>query len=149
MADLQRAREPSDHEVIRASVERVAGPLVVGLYTSTTHLGRLLRSRESGAWARAIAAREVFFDPMPPWMAVAAGAGAVRAAAEHSRSVLARIGAPRILDPLVRKVRSITDRVGAVDLGTTLGFDPLELLARFMKDTHPEEPSDDDVDEPW
>ncbi len=83
-----------DYRVIRAAIERDLGPMSVGVFAQTDTFRALLRRDDAGAWARAVAARDVVVDPMPPWFAVAAGAGAMRAAARRSSDLFAGVEFP-------------------------------------------------------
>lgn len=122
-----------DFRFVRDGVERSLGPLAFGLYAETETLRTLLRAQDSGLWARGIAAREVMLDPMPAWMAMAAGAGALRSAVSRSQALLEAIGLAGIFGPLAGPVRLATDVLREVDFRAMLGFDPLELLALLIR----------------
>ncbi len=136
-----------DYRVLRAAVERDLGPVAAGLYTTTAALRGLLQSAVPGAWARAIAARDVVVDPLPPWMAVAAGASALRAAAAQSRRVMAGLELLGLMTPLARRVREIGEMVGEIDLRGVLGFDPLEVLGGLLRRSSSAEHPDEDEGE--
>jgi hypothetical protein len=121
-----------DHRVLRQAVEREIAPLAVGLFSETATVHTLLRATKPGAWTSALATREVVLDPMPGWLAVAAGAGAVRAAAARSRGLLAGLGLLGTLNPAMKKIREAVDAVGAFDPTQVLGFDPLRVLAEVL-----------------
>jgi polar amino acid transport system ATP-binding protein len=60
-----------DHRLVsQAAAEHVA-PVHLGLYGDLRSVRRLLRSREAGAWAKAVASREVILHPTPPYVACA------------------------------------------------------------------------------
>jgi hypothetical protein len=92
-----------DHRVVRGAIERHVAPLSFGLYSETATLAALLRSTTPGAWAAALAVRDVVLDPMPAWAAVAAGAGVFRAAA-HSSGLLQKLGALSGVSPTFRRI---------------------------------------------
>ncbi len=135
-----------DYRVIRGAIERDLGPMALGVFTQTDTFRTLLRREDPGAWARAVAGREVVVDPMPPWFAVAAGAGAMRAAARRSRDLLAGVELLGMLDPVARRLRSLAERAGEVDLQALLGFDPLRILAALLRqsETVPDDDAPDD-----
>lgn len=141
--DFQR-----DFRVIRDAVERTVGPITFGLYTETETLRRLLRAEGAGVWARAIAAREVMVDPMPSWMAMAAGAGALRAAVGRSQALFEAVGLAGLFGPLASTVRLASDVLREVDLGAMLGFDPLELLGLLIRRSASAPRSDDEERQP-
>lgn len=131
-----------DYRVIRAAVERDLGPLAFGLFTRVETFHDLLRAEEAGAWARAIAVRDVVADPMPSWLALAAGASAVRGAAQASRALVEGIEFLEVFTPLAKRVRDLAEMAGVADLSSVLGFDPLRMLAGFLRRSR-EEPDDD------
>jgi hypothetical protein len=114
----------------------------LGLYGDLRSVRRLLRSRQAGAWAKAIASREVILHPTPPYVAVALGADAARRVAQKSAAVFGG-GLFGGLDPLRRLapvLGVLRNRVGEVASVTqALGFDPLKLLAQFLQRVDPVE----------
>ncbi|MFO0712483.1 MAG: hypothetical protein U0353_21710 [Sandaracinus sp.] len=135
-----------DHRVLSQAVTAHIAPVHLGLYGDLRSVRRLLRSREAGAWAKAVASREVILHPTPPYVAVALGADAVRRVAQKSTDLLGRLGVTERLDPLrqlVPVLGALRGRVAEVASVTqTLGFDPLKLLAQFLERVDP-----DDADE--
>lgn len=121
-----------DYRVIRAAVERHVAPLAWGVYTTTPILHDLLRNTQPSAWAEAIATRDVVVDPMPLWLAVAAGAGVVREAAGRSRTLLSGLGVFAALTPLARRAREFGESYG-VDPSRLLGFNPLRVLSVILR----------------
>jgi hypothetical protein len=119
-----------DFRVVRAAVEREIAPVACGIYASTARVRELLASDAAGHWARAMATREIVVDPMPPWIAVAASAGAVRAVASHSRSVLSRVEVLGVFAPLAQRAR---EALGQIDLTGLLGFDPLDAISTILQ----------------
>jgi hypothetical protein len=136
-----------DHRLVsQAAAEHVA-PVHLGLYGDLRSVRRLLRSREAGAWAKAVASREVILHPTPPYVAVALGADAARRVAQKSSAMfggglLGGLDPLRRLAPLLSVLRN---RVGEVASVTqALGFDPLKLLAQFLERVDPVEANEGD-----
>ncbi len=134
-----------DFRVVRAAVEREVAPVSCGVFAPTSTLRDLLISDESGAWARALATREVVVDPMPPWIAMAAGAGALRAVGKRSREVLLGIEALGLLGPFASRAQRVGDLLASVDVRALLGFDPLDVIGTILRGSSTaREPADDD-----
>ncbi|MCB9591298.1 MAG: hypothetical protein H6719_01090 [Sandaracinaceae bacterium] len=120
-----------DYRIIGEAVERTVAPVHLGIFTELSTVRELLREYEPGAWARAAAVRDVIIHPAPPYMAVALGADAVRAAARESARWLGGIETLGQLAPLATYLRSRVAEVASVT--ATLGFDPLKLLAIWLR----------------
>lgn len=119
-----------DHRAIRAACDAWAGPLALGLFARTESLRALLRDATPGAWAQAIASREVVFDPWPAWVGLFVGADAVRLVARNVRDVATLLDAAA---PFAVAARSFADRFGVPDLRTVFGFDPLDVLSSLLR----------------
>jgi DNA-binding transcriptional MerR regulator len=133
------------HAFDARSVEREVAPVSCGVFAPTTTLRELLMSDEVGAWARAIATRDVVIDPMPPWIAVAAGAGALRAVGRGARDVMAGLDALGLFGPFAKRAREIGELVGSVDVRAMLGFNPLDVVGAILRGSrNANEPGDDD-----
>jgi hypothetical protein len=137
-----------DYRVIRSAIERNVGPLAWGVYTTTPILHDLLRSTKPSAWAEAIATRDVVLDPMPAWMAIAAGAGVVREAAARSRSVLSGLGVLSALTPVARRVKEFSDNMAGFDPTRAIGFNPLRALSIILRQGSWESPERTDDPSP-
>lgn len=120
-----------DYRVITAAVDRAVAPVHLGLFGEVTTLRSVLRSAEPGAWARAVAVRDLIAHPMPPYVAVALGADVVRAMAQRSARWLGGIDAVALMGPYVNYMRGRIAEVASVT--ATLGFDPLKLLAGWLQ----------------
>lgn len=120
-----------DYRVISDAVHRAVAPVHLGVFTDLRTIRSLLRSTDPGAWARAVAVRDVIVHPTPPYVAVALGADAFRAAAGRSARWLGGIDAARQLAPLAQYLRGRVAEVASVS--QTLGFDPLALLATYLR----------------
>lgn len=120
-----------DYRIIGEAVERTVAPVHLGIFTDLSTARALLRGYEPGAWARAVAVRDVIVHPTPPYVAVALGADTVRAAARESARWLGGVEALGQLAPLATYLRSRVAEVASVT--ATLGFDPLKLLAIWLR----------------
>ncbi|AKF06011.1 hypothetical protein [Sandaracinus amylolyticus] len=116
-----------DHRFVSEGIARAVAPVHLGIYAEIGSIRRLLRSAEPGAWARAVAVRDVIVSPTPPYVAVAIGADAARAVAQRTTTWLGGIDALASLAPAVTYVRGRISEIASVT--QTLGFDPLKLLA--------------------
>ena len=120
-----------DYKVIGDAVERAVAPVHLGLFTEVKTLRQLLRDYDPGAWAQAVAVRDVIVHPMPPYVTVALGADTLRLAAQRSARWLGGIDALSQLAPIGRYLRAQVAEVASVS--QTLGFDPLKLLAQWLR----------------
>jgi hypothetical protein len=125
-----------DHRVLTDAVAEHVAPVHLGLYAQHDDLRALLRNAQPGAWARAVATRALIVQPSPPYVAVALGADAVRAAAVRSSRMLAGIDALAPLAPFARLIRGRVSEIASVT--STLGFDPLKMLAAWLDRVDPE-----------
>lgn len=119
-----------DHRFVSEGVARAVAPVHLGIYGEIGSVRRLLRTAEPGAWARAVALREVIVSPTPPYIAVALGADATRAVAKRAADRLGGIDALAQLAPLATYVRGRISEIASVT--QTLGFDPLKALATLL-----------------
>jgi hypothetical protein len=131
-----------DHRIVSQAAAAHVAPVHLGLYGDLRSVRRLLRSREAGAWAKAVASREVILHPTPPYVAVALGADAVRRVAQKSSAVfggglLGGLDPLRQMMPVLGLLRNRVAEVASVT--QTLGFDPLKLLAGFLQRVDPDE----------
>lgn len=131
-----------DYRVISEAVTRAVAPVHLGVFTDLPTIRALLRSADPGAWARAVAVRDVIVHPTPPYVAVALGADAVRAVAKQSARWLGGLDALGQLAPVASYVRGRVAEVASVT--ATLGFDPLKVLAVWLR--RAEEAADDAED---
>ncbi len=119
-----------DHRIVTAAIDEHVAPVHLGIYGDIASVRRLLRSAEPGAWAEAVATREIIVQPSPPYVAVALGAVAARAVADRSARALGGFDALRALAPLATYVRGRVAEIASVT--STLGFDPLAVLAGIL-----------------
>jgi hypothetical protein len=119
-----------DHRFVSEGVARAVAPVHLGIYGEIGSVRRLLRNAEKGAWARAVAVRDIIVSPTPAYVAVALGADAARAVAERTTTWLGGIDALASLAPVATYVRGRISEVASVT--QTLGFDPLKVLATVL-----------------
>jgi hypothetical protein len=135
-----------DHRIVSQAVAAHVAPVHLGIYGELRSIRKLLRSREPGAWARAVAARDIIVSPTPPYVAVALGADAMRRVARKSTELLGGLDPLKQLGPLLGLLRGRVAEVASVT--QTLGFDPLKLLAQFLQRVDPlERAGEDDAQE--
>jgi hypothetical protein len=122
-----------DYRFLSAATERVVGPLSLGCF-GELYTFKSLSGAAPGAWASAVAARDVILTPVSPGLAVPIGLDAGRAlfasvrgfAARHLSSELRGVGS------LWRPQREFGLPAFENDVKAWLGFDPLRLLSRLM-----------------
>ena len=130
-----------DHRTVSRALSDSVAPLHLGLYAQRQRFERLLRNAEPGAWAKAIALRDVIVDPIPAYVHVAAGADALRATARKTSQLFGHLEVElvtSVLSPLARFAREQIMHVASVT--GTLGFNPLQVLARKLRPDQPHDP---------
>jgi hypothetical protein len=118
-----------DYRHLAQAIEHRAGPLSLGCFAEAATFRELEVDPTPGAWARAVAVRDVILSPVPPALAIPLGIDAGRAALAAVRSVAVRMDAAGVVAPAVRTLLSWTTRE---DVAEVLGFQPLELLRRLL-----------------
>lgn len=130
-----------DHRAIRRAVSSAMAPVHLGLFAQREAFQALLRSSEPGAWAQAVATREIIISPAAPYVHVALGADALRAAGKRTAAALGGVDLASYIGPLATFARQRVGRVSS--LTSTLGFNPLSALAsRLRRSSAP--PNDDE-----
>jgi hypothetical protein len=119
-----------DHRIVASAITRAVAPVHVGLFAEARTIRELLRTPDPGAWARAVAVRDIIIHPTPPYVAVALGADTARAVARTTARWLGGVDALAPLAPLGTYLRGRVSEVGSVT--ALLGFDPLRALARSL-----------------
>ena len=121
-----------DYRHLTEAAERRLGPLALGCFGEVTTFRSLIVDPSPGAWARAIAIRDVILSPVPPALALPIGLDAGRAAIWALRSWAQRLDPFGVAQPAIAAL----DRLRASPVGsgfaTALGFEPLELLRRLL-----------------
>jgi hypothetical protein len=125
-----------DYRYLGAAVETRLGPLAVGCYAELGTFRRLARAAEPGAWASAVAARDVVLTPVTPGLAVPLGVDAGRAALVFAKGLLGRFGAlgglhaPASLRPRLERAYALVEG----DVRRYLGFDPWRMLSSWFRE---------------
>jgi hypothetical protein len=119
----------------RAAEYRVA-PLALGCFGELSTFQDLASQSTPGAWAAAVAARDIILSPLVPAVAIPLGIDAGRAAVLAMRELAERLGAGSWLEaasaryPGFERVRQLY--AGERDLKSVLGLDPWGLLKKLL-----------------
>lgn len=122
-----------DYRHLGRAIEHRAGPLSLGCFAEATTLRSLEVDPTPGAWARAVAVRDVILSPVPPALGIPLGIDAGRAALAAVRAVAERVDPAGVVAPAMR---SLLDWTRREDVTALLGFHPLELLRRLLSREH-------------
>ncbi len=96
----------------------------------------LARDPAPGAFALAVAARDLLISPVSPGLALPLGLDVGRAAFAGLRGLAERFGAGGALAPMLGRAEELVSR----DLSALLGFDPwAALVGIFERDRQPRE----------
>jgi hypothetical protein len=120
-----------DHRAVSRAVSDAVAPVHIGIYAQRERFERLLRSPQPGAWAKAVALREIIIDPSPPYVHVALAADALRATARKTSHYLGGLDFLSSLQPAARYAREQIMHVASVT--GLLGWNPLEVLASRLR----------------
>jgi hypothetical protein len=127
-----------DYRHLARAVERRVGALSLGVFSELSTFRALEVDPTPGAWARAVALRDVVLSPVPVALAVPLGVDAGRAAFSAVRGMVERAQGLGVAAPLFGAVRdalaqaaSIAGVEGATE-AEVLSFDPLEILRRLL-----------------
>jgi hypothetical protein len=124
-----------DYRYLGAAAEARLGPVAVGCYAELTTLRRLAGDTTPGAWASAVAARDVVLTPVTPGVAVPLGVDAGRAVLSFAKGLAGRFGLfdslpmPSSLGPRLSRAYSLIED----DVRRYLGFDPWNMLTHWFK----------------
>lgn len=119
-----------DHRHLARLVAEHAGPLSLGCFAEWETFRQLEVDPTPGAWALAVAVRDVVLAPVPPAMALPLGLDAGRAAFEALRGIASRFDAGGVLTPAFDAIRQVA--IGDKQLEDVLGFKPLEVLRALL-----------------
>jgi len=117
-----------DYRHLAHAVEHRAGPLSLGCFAEVATFRALLVDETPGAWARAVATRDVILSPITPAVGIPLGIDAGRAALSALRAFTERV------DPLgvvVPTVRAALERAGGEPEGRA-ALHPLELVRKLL-----------------
>lgn len=124
-----------DYRYLGAAAESRLGPIAVGCYAELDTFRYLASETRPGAWATAVAARDVVLTPVTPGLAVPLGVDAGRAALVFARGLAERFG---VLGGL-RGAASFAPAFGRAysyvqsDVARYLGFDPWRVLSHWFR----------------
>lgn len=125
-----------DYRHLSRAAEQAAGPLALGCFGELETLRALLDKPSPGAWAAAVAARDVILSPAVPAVALPLGIDVGRAAIVAVRELAERVGAGAWLGPdgplgpTLSRVREMA--ATPKDVRQLLGFDPIVLLKKLF-----------------
>jgi len=119
-----------DHRHLARFVADTAGPLSLGCFADHKTFRALEVDPTPGAWALAVAVRDVVLHPVPAAMAVPLGVDVGRAALSALREVAARLDPAGVLTPTLSAIADVT--LGQRPVGEVLGFNPFEVLRKLL-----------------
>jgi hypothetical protein len=124
-----------DYRYLGAAVEARLGPLAVGCYAELSTFRRLAGDASPGAWATAVAVRDVVLTPVTAGLAVPLGIDAGRAALALAKGLLGHfsifggLSAPPSWGPKLGRAYGLVEN----DMRRYLGFDPWRVLTRWFR----------------
>jgi hypothetical protein len=124
-----------DYRHLARTVERRTGKLSLGCFADAATFRRLEVDATPGAWAKAVAVRDVILSPVPPALAIPLGLDAGRAALSAFKTVLDRVDAWKYMSPTVGRVLDFFPAPPPSSDGkpsSFFGFEPLEVLRRLL-----------------
>jgi hypothetical protein len=125
-----------DYRHLSRAAERAAGPLAIGCFGELETLRALTDKPSPGAWAAAVAARDIVLSPAVPAVAIPLGVDVGRAAIVAVRDLAERMGAGSWFgsdSPFAPALQRVRDLAGVDrDINELLGFDPIVLLKRLF-----------------
>ncbi|MEZ4302111.1 MAG: hypothetical protein R3B70_44690 [Polyangiaceae bacterium] len=119
-----------DYRHLAHAIEHRSGPLSLGCFSEVATLRSLLVDPTPGAWARAVAVRDVILSPLPPAMGIPLGIDAGRLALSALRDLTERMGPLGAMVPAIRAMMG-QPADGEEERGL-FGFHPLELLRKLI-----------------
>jgi hypothetical protein len=125
-----------DYRHFAAAAERNVAPLSLGVFGELLTFQALARDPAPGAFALAVAARDLLISPVSAGLAVPLGLDVGRAAFAGLRGLAERFGAGGAFAPMLGRAEEFVSR----DLSALLGFDPwAALVGVFERDRQPRE----------
>jgi hypothetical protein len=124
-----------DYRYLGAAAESRLGPIAVGCYAELDTFRYLASETQPGAWATAVAARDVVLTPVTPGLAVPLGVDAGRAALVFAKGLAERFG----MSSGLRGAASLGPALGRAyayvqsDVASYLGFDPWRVLSHWFR----------------
>jgi hypothetical protein len=122
-----------DHRFLAEAAERKVGPVGLGCF-GELYTFQSLADAPAGAWAQAVAAREIVLTPVAPGVAIPLGLDAGRAVWQQVRGIAERFGGTDLFAAAGRFAPALERGLPVFenDVKTWLGFDPLRLLSRLL-----------------
>ena len=124
-----------DYRHFASAAERNVGPLALGAFGELLTFQALAQDPAPGAFALAVASRELLLSPVSPALAVPVGLDLGRAAFAGLRGLAERFGAGGALGPMLGRAEEFVSR----DLSALLGFDPWAALVGLFERDQPRE----------
>jgi hypothetical protein len=127
-----------DYPHLVEAVERVYAPLSLGCFGEVGTFRDLLLDGRPGAWARAVALRDIVLAPAPLAVGLAVGFDGARFAYQSVRDLASRLDpfgfALPVLDAARRRAAGATDSVTRKkQIEDILGFDPMAALRALLR----------------
>lgn len=119
-----------DYRHLAHAVEHRAGPLSLGCFAEVATIRALLVDPTPGAWARAVAVRDVILSPIPPAIGIPLGIDAGRAALFALKAFTERVDPLGVVVPTMRA--AFSQKGEGDQAGGFFGFHPLELLRKML-----------------
>lgn len=125
-----------DYRYLGAAAEARLGPIAVGCYAQLDTFRYLSAETQPGAWATAVAARDVVLTPVTPGLAVPLGVDAGRAALQFAKGLAERFGVlgglrgSATLGPALGRAYAYVQG----DVQRYLGFDPWRVLSQWFRE---------------
>ncbi len=126
-----------DYRHLARTIEHKAGKVSLGVFSEVRTFRALSVDPTPGAWARAVAIRDVILSPVPAALAVPLGLDAGRAAFSLLRSAVERAQGLSMVSPAMGVLKDALTGVAAAASGLSGAgeegdFDPLEILRRLL-----------------
>ncbi|MBK6514096.1 MAG: hypothetical protein IPG04_08220 [Polyangiaceae bacterium] len=126
-----------DYRHLARAIERKVGKLSLGVFAETSTFRALEVDATPGAWARAVAIRDVILAPVPVALAIPLGIDAGRAAVSALTRAADRAEGLAVVSPLLGVLRGAVQQAAEVAGlipadGEGRTFDPLEILRRLL-----------------
>lgn len=115
-----------DYRYLSQVVERLLGPLGLGVFARTSAVRELCRRGDAAEWARAVIARDVIISPLSSGLALPWGVDLGRAALRRVRDFASARGLENWVPPDLKGL--FTPAVTRPDLRDFLGLDAFSLL---------------------
>ncbi len=120
-----------DQRVIVNAVSRAMAPVHIGIFADAKVLHALLREKDPGRFAKAVAVRDIVVSPRPSYLWAALGADAARGVGSLSARVLGGFDFAEGVLPIARELRARF--LEATTVSEALGFDPMALLGAVLR----------------